>query len=218
MPQTQCTKAGSGKSCQKPTTSQSLEIGGHTVPLSESVKCLGVWWQYNLSASRAVAENISKVRKAFFAVGDLGAFQNPLSSSSIFITCILPILLYGCETWILDSSSIARLERFQNEIGRRILQLPKHFSGTTVRLALQWPSMSTRVLIRKLTFLSRLLSNSNDVELISKEIFSSLAAVDVYRVSIIQQCRMLESSLGTSVLVRCLNEPCEASVIVAEQK
>ena len=29
---------------------------------------------------------------------------------------------------------------------------------------------------------------------------------------------MLESSLGTSVLVRCLNEPCEASAIVAEQK
>ena len=152
---------------------------------------------------------------------DLGAFQgklNSLSSSSIFITCILLILLYGCETWILDSSTIARLERFQNEIGCRILQLPKHFSGTTVRLALQWPSMSTRVLIRKLTFLSRLLSNSNEVELISKEIFSSLAAVDVYNVSIIQQCCMLEASLGTSVLERCLNEPCEASAIVAEQK
>ena len=204
---------------QKPTTSQSLEIGGHTVPLSESVKCLGVWWQYNLSASRAVAENISKVRKAFFAVGDLGAFQgklNPLSSSSIFITCILPI--YGCETWILDSSTIARLERFQNEIGPKILQLPKHFSNTTVRLALLWPFMSTRVLIRKLTFLSRLLSNSNEVELISKEIFSSLAAVDVYSVSIIQQCRMLEASLGTSVLERCLNMSCEASAIVAKQK
>ena len=78
--------------------------------------------------------------------------------------------------------------------------------------------MSTRVLIRKLTFLSRLLSNSNEVELISKEIFSSLAAVDVYNVSIIQQCRMLEASLGTGVLERCLNEPCEASAIVAEQK
>jgi hypothetical protein len=53
------------------------------IPLSESV---AVWWQYNLSASRAVSENISKARKA------------------------------------------------------------KHFSGKTVRLALQWPSMSTRVL------------------------------------------------------------------------
>ena len=206
---------------QKPNTSQSLEIGGHVIPLSESVKCLGVWWQHNLSAARAVTENISKARKAFFALGNIGAFQgklNPLSGSSIFITCILPILLYGCETWILDSNTITKLERFQNEIGRRILQLPKHFSGKVVRLALQWPAMSTRVLIRKLKFLSRLTSDSNDVELISKEIFSSLAAVDVYKLSIIQQCRMLESSLGTGVLAMCLNEPGKASSIVAEQK
>ena len=117
---------------QKSNMSQSLEIAGHMIPLSESVKCLEVWWQYNLSASHAVSENISKARKAFFALGNLGAFQgklNPLSSCSIFVTCILPILLYRCETWILDTSTITNLERFQIEIGRRILQLPKHFSG-----------------------------------------------------------------------------------------
>ena len=141
-----------------------------------------------------------------------------MSSSSIFVTCILPILLYGCKTWILDSSTITKLERFQNEIGCRILQLPKYFSGKTVRLALQWPSMSTRVLIRKLKFLSQLLSDSNDVELISREIFSSLATINVYDVSIVQQCHMLESPLGTNVLVRCLNEPDEVSSIAAEQK
>jgi hypothetical protein len=91
----------------KPKAGESLEIADHRLPLSESVKCLGVRWQYNLSASRDVSENISKARKAFFALGSLGAFQgklNPLSSSSIFVTCILPILLYGCETWILDSN------------------------------------------------------------------------------------------------------------------
>ena len=42
-----------------------LEIGGHQIPLSDSVKSLGVWWQYNLSASRAVKENISNASKAF---------------------------------------------------------------------------------------------------------------------------------------------------------
>ena len=118
------------------------------------------------------------------------------------------ILLYR---WILDTSTIAKLEQFQNEIGGRILQLPNHFSGKTVRLALQWFSMSTRVLIRKLKFLCRLLSDSNDGVLISREIFSSLATINVYGVSIIQQCRMLESSLGTNVLERCLNEPRKAS-------
>ena len=34
----------------------------------------------------------------------------------------------------------------------------------------------------------------------------------------VQQCRMLESSLGTSVLARCLNEPSEASSIVANRE
>ena len=141
-----------------------------------------------------------------------------MSSCSIFVTCILPILLYGCETWILGTSTITNLEPFQIEIGWRILQLPKHFSGKTVRLALQWPSMSSRVLICKLNFLRHLLSNSNNGELISKEIFVSLASVDVYGISIIQQCRMLESSLGTSVLTRCLNEPSEVSSIVTENR
>ena len=108
---------------QKSNKSQLVEIGGHMIPLAESVKHLSMWWQHNLSASRAVSENVSKARKAFFALGNLGAFQgklNPLSSSSIFIT---PILLYGCETW-LGTSTITELE-----ICRRILQLPKHFSG-----------------------------------------------------------------------------------------
>ena len=118
----------------------------------------------------------------------------------------------------LDSSSITKLERFQNEIGRRILQLPKHFSGKAVRLALQWPSMSTRVLVRKLAFLCKLFSDQSDVEVISRDIFSSLASVDVYSISIIQQCRMLESFLGTSVLARCLNEPSEARSIRSNYK
>ena len=157
--------------------------------------------------------------KPFLRWETWGAFQgklNPLSSCSIFVTCILPILLYVCETWILDTSTITNLERFQIEIGRRILQLPKHFSRITVRLALQRPSMSTRVLIHKLNFLRiYCLTLYNNGELISKEIFVSLASEDTYGISIIQQCRMMESSLGTA---RCLNEPSEASSIVTENR
>ena len=93
-----------------------------------------------------------------------------------------------------------------------------HFSGKAVRLALQWPSMSTRVLVRKLAFLCKLLSDQSDVEVISRDIFSSLASVDVYSISIIQQCRMLESFLGTSALARCLNAPSEARSILSNYK
>ncbi len=198
---------------------ETLHIGDLPISTTPAAKCLGVWWQHNLSASRAVQENISKARRAFFALGSLGAFQgdlNPLSSRSIFETSVIPILLYGCETWLLDSSSSSKLEKFQSEIGRRILHLPKNHSGKVVRLGLHWPSMSTRILIRKLTFLAKLLTTPNDS--ISKRIFSSLAIVDIYSSSIVQQCRMLESTLGTHILAQCLQHPQEAASIVRSGK
>ena len=112
---------------------------------------------------------------------------------------------YGSETWLLDSSIIKVLESFQCEIGRRIIRLPKHHSKTVVRLGLQWPSVSTRILIRKLTFLAKLLSSTDDK--ISGRIFTSLAIVDVYNVGIVQQCRMLEADVSTNVLALCLQNP-----------
>ena len=48
---------------------------------------VGVWWQYNLSASHAV-QNIGKAEKAFLALGNIGTFHRNLSGHSIFETCI----------------------------------------------------------------------------------------------------------------------------------
>ena len=99
----------------------------------------------------------------------------------------MPVLLYGCETWMLDATCIQALEKFQCEIGRRILKLSKHHPSDPVRIALNWPTISTRILLRKPTFLSRLITNSDD----TTQIFTSLAIVDVYSITIVQQCRLL---------------------------
>ena len=62
---------------------------------------------------------IGKARRAFFAFqGKL----NPLTGKSIYENCVIPVLLYGCENWILTDANIAALESF-GEIGRRILHL-----------------------------------------------------------------------------------------------
>ena len=69
-----------------------------------------------MSASHAKEHIYIQRKESLFVLGKLRAFQgklNPLSGSSIFVTCILPSLLYECEMWILDLSSIAKLERFQ---------------------------------------------------------------------------------------------------------
>ena len=192
-----------------------IQVSNWDVTTVASAKCLGVWWQFNLSALRAVQENISKARRAFFALGEIGAFQgslNPLSASSIYESCVISILLYGCETWLLDSSCILLLDQFQYEIGRRILKLPKHFSGHVVRICLCWPSMSSRILARKLSFLAKLLQSEKST--LSSQMFTSVAIIDAYDVSIIQQCRMLESNIGTRVLKLCLECPEDAISIV----
>ena len=50
-------------------------------------------------------ESIQKARRAFFLHGSIGAFQgdlSPLSTKSIIIeTCVMPVLLYGCENWVV---------------------------------------------------------------------------------------------------------------------
>ena len=72
-----------------------VPIGNSNIT-SNAAKCLRVWWNSSLSAKHSVNENINKARRAFFTLFSLGAFQgdlNPLSSCSIFKTCIIPTLL-----------------------------------------------------------------------------------------------------------------------------
>ena len=72
------------------------------------------------------------------------AFQgnlSPLASSSIFQLCVLPILLYGVENWIISPESLQQLESFQGEVAKRILKLPRWYSNTAACLALDWKSL-----------------------------------------------------------------------------
>ena len=83
------------------------DIAGQTIHTQPEVKCLGVWWRYDLSPARSVEECIDKARRSFFALGSIVAFHgrlNPLTGRSLFETFVIPTLLYGCETWILTES------------------------------------------------------------------------------------------------------------------
>ena len=45
-----------------------LQIASDTIHLQSQIKCLGVWWQHNLSLNRSVEDNIAKARHAFFSL------------------------------------------------------------------------------------------------------------------------------------------------------
>ena len=84
--------------------STAVKLGSQTLKPTTASKCLGTWWTHNLTSTKSIAENICKARKALFSFGSIGVFHrnlNPLSSNSVIETCVMPVLLFGCESWYL---------------------------------------------------------------------------------------------------------------------
>ena len=95
---------------------------GTHIPINEEGKCLGYWWRGDLLATRAIDENMRKARRACFLFSSIGVFHGnlfPLSSVSILETCVVPILLYGSENWIMTESLMKKLESFQGELAKK---------------------------------------------------------------------------------------------------
>ena len=157
--------------------------------------------------AQAKTRNMPKeARKQFFALCSSGCFlgySNPLSAREIVESCVIPTLLYGAENWILDETSLNLLERFQAELGRRILKLPKHHSALATQIGLAWPTMKARLLSQKLRFLGKLLSKNRDN--IATRTFQTIASRNVYNISIVDQCIFLDSLLGIYLHTQQLN-------------
>ena len=119
-------------------------------------------------------------------------------------TCVIPTLLYGAENWILDEGCLQLLERFQGEIGRRILKLTRYHSTLAVRIGLSLPSVTSRILLLKLSFLCHLLSSEN--ESFATKAFKTIASQDVYDLSLVKQCIFLDSKLKTTCTAQILND------------
>ena len=108
----------------------------------------------------------------------IGAYQgtlNPLSSISLFYTCVVPAVLYGSENWILTEQTIVRLETFQSQM--------EEYSKSQSTV----PSMRVQILIRKLYFLAHFLTSNDNT--LGPTTFRTLAMCNVDDISLVQQCR-----------------------------
>ena len=121
-----------------------------------------------------------------------GGLLNSLSGKAIFEICMLPVLLYGSENWILNTSLLSKLEHFQGEIGRRILKFPWYHSTLSCTILLQWPSMTAQLLINKLYYILRLRALEG-TENMAASIFQ---ASDSNNVLLVRECYFLGDQLG----------------------
>ena len=179
------------------TTLPVCEVDGSVMPAGDVGKCLGYWWKGNLSASRSVEEKNQKARRAFFHFGSIGVFQGdigPLSSREVIESCVMPVLLYGSENWIMTEALMQRLEAFQGELAKRVLKWPKHHSNTAAIATLDVPTMKCRVLVRKLGFLKRVMER--DIDSLSGCVVLALSK-EVNSICLVRECRELEECFGT---------------------
>ena len=91
---------------------------------------------------------------------------------------------------------ISSLDQFQGELGKKILNLPKHHSNLILLVALQWPTMRLHILHRKINFLW-CLHHPKKVS-ISVEVFNCLREKDSEPLAI-QQCKFMEQVYKTNL-------------------
>jgi hypothetical protein len=100
-----------------------IQIGNKSFDTVKEFKYLGT----NLTNQNSIYEEIKSRLKSGNAC--YHSVQNLLSSSllfkniklQIYRTIILPVVLYGCETWLLTLSEKCKLSVFKNRVLRRIL-------------------------------------------------------------------------------------------------
>ena len=145
----------------------------------------------------------------FFLHGSIGAFQgdlNPLSTRSIIETCTVPVLLSGCENWILSNKCQKDLESFIGELAKRALKWPKHFSNTAAVVTLDLHSAKSYLLQRKLIFLRRqLMLDAMDSNRIGVVAIKSLSD-DPESLCLVKECRELEFHFNTVFTTEILTD------------
>ena len=117
---------------------------GVLVPQRKQAKSLGYWWERDLLANCCVEQNIRKARSCFFHYGSLGSFQgdiNPLSTKSVIDTCVMPVLLYACENWVLTDALLRKLACFLGWAAKRALKWPVQYSNTAALVCLGMESI-----------------------------------------------------------------------------
>ena len=70
--------------------------------------------------------------------------------------------------------------------------------------------------MRTLSVFSKHLSNTEDN--MSSRIFTTMAMDDVYSITIVQQCKMLEAPLSMNITIQCFQCPSESAAIVHSSK
>ena len=67
---------------------------------------------------------MSSISRSFGCIGVFQGELNPLSSRSVVDTCVMPVLLFGSESWYLTDTPLKSWRTFSVPLARGFLDCP----------------------------------------------------------------------------------------------
>ena len=107
----------------------------------------------------------------------------------------MPVLLYGCENWVVTEGLLSKLEKCLAGMVKRALKWPRHLSSTAAVTVLDVPSVRSRLLVKKLGYLKRVLVD--DAVGVGAAVMRSMVD-DAEELCLVKECRELEEGFGTN--------------------
>lgn len=141
-------------------TSDSLELSDSSVPLSSSVKNLGVTLDKTLSMKKHISSVTSTCYFHLRRIATIRKYLTTDATAKLVTSTILSRLDY-CNSLLagLPSTSISRLQRIQNSSARLVLKKKKRDHITPMLQQLHWLPVSTRIKYKLNTLTYKCLNN-----------------------------------------------------------
>jgi len=119
------------KCTRKETQLDKLKVENMQIDQVSSFSYLGTIVSGNRTLEEELTERIAKGNKAFYAnkTGFKSKLVSRKSKLKLYWSVIRPIVVYGCETWVLKESIIQRLSVFERKILRKIFGPTKEDNG-----------------------------------------------------------------------------------------
>lgn len=147
--------------------------GDSFIEQTTSAPHLGIRHDADLKLQHRIDERLQKAKNAFFAMSVQGVHPNginPLTAINLYKRIVVPTALYGCELWNnMSNPQTYSVNKLQHFIVKRIQGFTTRTRSDICESMAGLHKLSADIEIRKLMFLHKLLSLSNNCS--SKSIF-----------------------------------------------
>ena len=140
---------------------KSIHLGQHSIPLSDSVKNLGVTLDRSLTMENFISQT---VQSCFCQIRRISHVRKYLSTEAVkkLVTSLVLSRLDYCNSLLsgLPASSIHRLQRIQNTAARLVLKKKKSDRVAPLLYSLHWLPVPLRISYKLNTLCYKCLNNS----------------------------------------------------------